>query len=233
MIAAAALWIACCDEPHCRSIVIPGTCSGSPAARAALRPTLKDCSPTCDTPPHHVVDEGRIHTCVGEHRTDRVRGQIDRVDAAEDAAFGLADADRRATRGDDDRISAAHGPLSSSAFAGGSLGRCRERPGVTPPTDFARLRGLPHRVRAALRVVGEQLGRDRQQDRIQFGLVLGDDDRAGVEVRELDAGMRDRDERSLRARICSAAARLRSVSSSSGMSATVGISGSISARGRA
>ena len=33
----AAKCTACCDEPHCRSIVTPGTDSGRPAARAAVR----------------------------------------------------------------------------------------------------------------------------------------------------------------------------------------------------
>src|SRR5204862_5602184 len=30
----------CCDEPHCRSIVVPGTVSGNPAPSTALRPML-------------------------------------------------------------------------------------------------------------------------------------------------------------------------------------------------
>ena len=42
----AAKWTACCAEPHWRSTVVPGTVSGNPAARAALRPMFMACSPT-------------------------------------------------------------------------------------------------------------------------------------------------------------------------------------------
>src|ERR1700739_264269 len=43
--------MACWLEPHWRSTVVPGTDSGKPAARTALRPTLAVCSPTCMTQP--------------------------------------------------------------------------------------------------------------------------------------------------------------------------------------
>ncbi len=46
MTAWAAKWTACWAEPHCRSTVVPGTVSGNPAARAALRPMFMACSPT-------------------------------------------------------------------------------------------------------------------------------------------------------------------------------------------
>ena len=42
---------ACCDDPHCRSTVVPGTESGNPAASSALRLTLSACSPTCERSP--------------------------------------------------------------------------------------------------------------------------------------------------------------------------------------
>src|ERR687897_1434057 len=42
---------ACWEEPHCRSMVVAGTSSGSPAASQALRATLTDCSPSWDTQP--------------------------------------------------------------------------------------------------------------------------------------------------------------------------------------
>ena len=42
---------ACWLDPHCLSIVTPVTSSGKPAASAAFRPTLKACSPTCETAP--------------------------------------------------------------------------------------------------------------------------------------------------------------------------------------
>src|SRR5215472_6025769 len=49
--ACAAKCSACCDEPHCRSIEVPGTLSGSFEAMMALRATLVDCSPACITQP--------------------------------------------------------------------------------------------------------------------------------------------------------------------------------------
>ena len=42
---------ACCEDPHWRSMLVPGTLSGSLEARTALRATLVDCSPTCITQP--------------------------------------------------------------------------------------------------------------------------------------------------------------------------------------
>ncbi len=46
MTAWAAKWMACWADPHWRSTVVPGTVSGKPAARAALRPMFMACSPT-------------------------------------------------------------------------------------------------------------------------------------------------------------------------------------------
>src|SRR5688572_6974272 len=51
MTVAAAKATACWEEPHWRSMVVPGTVSGQPAARGALRPMLKVCSPTWLTQP--------------------------------------------------------------------------------------------------------------------------------------------------------------------------------------
>src|ERR1700710_353311 len=48
---AAAKATACWEEPHWRSMVVPGTDSGQPAASGALRPMLKVCSPTWLTQP--------------------------------------------------------------------------------------------------------------------------------------------------------------------------------------
>src|SRR5579875_2618783 len=47
----AAKCTACCEEPHCRSMVVPGTDSGKPAARTAFLATLRDWAPTCITQP--------------------------------------------------------------------------------------------------------------------------------------------------------------------------------------
>jgi hypothetical protein len=50
--ACAANWIACCDDPHCRSIVTAGVDSGSNlAASTALRPTCPACCPPWLTHP--------------------------------------------------------------------------------------------------------------------------------------------------------------------------------------
>src|SRR5664279_1815576 len=49
--ACAAKCNACCDEPHWRSIEVPGTLSGSFEAMMALRAMLLDCSPACITQP--------------------------------------------------------------------------------------------------------------------------------------------------------------------------------------
>ena len=47
----AAKWMACWEEPHWRSMVTPGTCSGSPADSHAWRAMSSDCGPTCETHP--------------------------------------------------------------------------------------------------------------------------------------------------------------------------------------
>ena len=43
--------MACCEEPHCRSMEVPGTDSGKREANTALRATFVDCSPTWLTQP--------------------------------------------------------------------------------------------------------------------------------------------------------------------------------------
>ncbi len=49
--AAAAVETACWDDPHCRSMVKPGTDSGQPAPSTAMRPMFPDCMPTDCTVP--------------------------------------------------------------------------------------------------------------------------------------------------------------------------------------
>src|SRR4051794_23533855 len=51
MIAWAAKDAACWLEPHCRSMVVAGMCSGQPAASTAVRPMFSACSPACPTHP--------------------------------------------------------------------------------------------------------------------------------------------------------------------------------------
>ncbi len=51
MTAWAAKCTACCDEPHWRSTVVPGTCSGSPAASQAVRAMSPACGPMASRQP--------------------------------------------------------------------------------------------------------------------------------------------------------------------------------------
>src|SRR4029450_5799562 len=46
-----AMFVACCDAPHWVSTVVAAVVSGSPALSQAVRPMLKDCSPTWLTHP--------------------------------------------------------------------------------------------------------------------------------------------------------------------------------------
>ena len=50
--ACAAKCTACCDEPHCRSTVVPGTSSGSPAASQQVRAMSPACGPMVSTQPN-------------------------------------------------------------------------------------------------------------------------------------------------------------------------------------
>src|SRR5580698_9236211 len=52
MTAWAAKCTACCEEPHCRSTVVPGTWSGSPAASQAVLAMSPACGPTVSTQPN-------------------------------------------------------------------------------------------------------------------------------------------------------------------------------------
>ena len=47
----AAKCTACCEEPHCRSMVTPGTWSGSPATSHAVRATSPACEPMVSQQP--------------------------------------------------------------------------------------------------------------------------------------------------------------------------------------
>ena len=43
---------ACWEDPHWRSMVVPGTRSGSPAESTVIRPMFDAWGPTCPTQPH-------------------------------------------------------------------------------------------------------------------------------------------------------------------------------------
>ncbi len=84
----AANWIACCDEPHWRSMVTAGTLCGSFDASTALRPTWSDCSPAWVTQP--MITSSIAAGSMPERSTtafEADRGEIDGVDAGEAAAL--------------------------------------------------------------------------------------------------------------------------------------------------
>ena len=70
---AAAKCTACWLDPHWRSIVVPGTDSGKPAARAALRAMLTPCSPTWETQPQMTSStSGRVDAGPRDERVEHV-----------------------------------------------------------------------------------------------------------------------------------------------------------------
>ena len=97
--ACAAKCSACCEEPHWRSIEVPGTLSGSFEAMMALRAMLLDCSPACITQPMMTSS-----ICAGSaperstSESSTLRGEIGRMPAGEAASLAAA---RGARSGDD------------------------------------------------------------------------------------------------------------------------------------
>ena len=91
---------ACWLDPQARLTVVPGMCSGQPAASTEYRPMLLDWSPTWETQPHTTsstivgVDAGAL-----DERVEHDRGQVGGVHVGQ-AAVALAD--RGAHRLDDD-----------------------------------------------------------------------------------------------------------------------------------
>ena len=120
MTVAAAKATACCEEPHCRSMVVPVTVSGQPAARGALRPMLKVCSPTWLTQPQNTSStSGGLDPGPLDQGVQHVGGQVDGVDAGEPPA---ALAYRCTDRGTDDGITHGTHSSSTSGRASGELG---------------------------------------------------------------------------------------------------------------
>ena len=58
--ACAAKCTACCEDPHCRSMVTPGTSAGNPAAIQAVRAMHPAWAPGRNASEDHVVHDGRI-----------------------------------------------------------------------------------------------------------------------------------------------------------------------------
>ena len=87
--ACAANWIACCEEPHCRSMVTAGTLCGSRfEASTALRPTWSDCSPAWVTQPMITssIAAGIDPRPLGD-RIEADRGEIDGMEAGKAPAL--------------------------------------------------------------------------------------------------------------------------------------------------
>ena len=84
----AANWIACCEEPHWRSMVTAGTLCGSFEASTALRPTWSDCSPAWVTQP--MITSSIAAGSIPDRSATAIeadRGEIDRMDAGEPPAL--------------------------------------------------------------------------------------------------------------------------------------------------
>ncbi len=79
----AAKWTDCCDEPHCRSIVVPGTVSGQPAPSTALRPMFTLAAHLHDAAHDHVVDERRIEAVALLERLQHLGGEVGGMPAGE------------------------------------------------------------------------------------------------------------------------------------------------------
>ena len=99
----AAKCTACCEEPHWRSMVTPGTWSGSPATSHAVRATSPAWEPMVSQQPEdHVVDRARVDAgAVAPGRSSDVRAEVGGVHAGQRAA---ALADRGADGVDDEGL---------------------------------------------------------------------------------------------------------------------------------
>ena len=75
--ACAAKWTACCDEPHWRSIVTPGTSSGNPAASHAVRAMSPACGPTWSMQPKITSSTvAGVHAGALDDRLQDVRAEV-------------------------------------------------------------------------------------------------------------------------------------------------------------
>ena len=111
----AAKWTACWDEPHCRSMVTPGTFSGSPADSHAVRAMSMDCGPIWETQPMMTSSTAAGSTPVRVISSrQHVRGQVGRVHRGQAA---VAPADRGPHRAND--VSLSHDVLQHVRGAAG------------------------------------------------------------------------------------------------------------------
>ncbi len=99
MTAWAAKCAACCDEPHWRSMVVPGTSSGRPAASQQVRAMSPAERPDgVDATEEHVLDGAGVDAGALDQRAQHVSAEVGGVDLAEAA---LAPPDRGADGVDD------------------------------------------------------------------------------------------------------------------------------------
>jgi hypothetical protein len=82
----AAKCTACWDEPHWRSIVTPGTSSGSPAASQQVRAMSPACGPMVSTQPNTTSSTARVDAGALDQRLEHVGAEVGRVHLAEPAA---------------------------------------------------------------------------------------------------------------------------------------------------
>ena len=71
---------ACCDDPHWRSTVVPGTDSGKPAASSGVAADVERLLADLHDAAHdHVVDERGIEVVALDERRSTCGGEVDRV----------------------------------------------------------------------------------------------------------------------------------------------------------
>jgi len=88
--ACAAKCSACCDEPHCRSIEVPGTLSGNFEAITALRATLWTVRRPASRSHDDVFDLRGIGAGALHQRIQHGSGEIDRMPARQASSLAAA-----------------------------------------------------------------------------------------------------------------------------------------------
>jgi len=80
MTAWAAKWAACCEEPHCRSMVVPTTDSGKPGGEGGIAADVEGLLTHLHDAAHdHVFDEGGIEVVAGDEGPEGFGGEVNRV----------------------------------------------------------------------------------------------------------------------------------------------------------
>ena len=80
----AAKWMACCEDPHWRSMVVAGTDSGQPGGQHGVAADVERLLGDLHDAAHdHVVDQGRVELVALGQGLERLGGQVDGVPVAE------------------------------------------------------------------------------------------------------------------------------------------------------